>query len=60
MFKNGSGPHRRLSCNDCGRFQKFVGKREAGNYSSTDDSDHKVTNDELNFKLDLIIAYLGI
>jgi len=62
MFKNGSGPHRRLLCGICGKFQKFVGKKEADDYKNINvaDGKHEVTNEELNFKLDLIISHLGL
>ena len=57
MFKNGSGPHRRCTCNDCGAFQKFISKKEVENIEITT---NPVTLDDLNFKLDLILDNLGI
>ena len=55
-FKNGSGPHRRLICADCLAFQKFMKKTEAKNLEIV----RNITNEELNFKLDLILAHLDI
>jgi len=59
------GTHRKLSCNSCKAYIKFVGKYDV--FESADDIDTGVYNgeqgsllDEINFKLDLILDHLDI
>jgi len=67
--------HYRLDCLECGRYIKYIGEGELlGLGVNLDEiefkksparrkkiaSKHRVTMEELNFKLDLIISHLGI
>ena len=70
-FKKGSGFHFRLDCTECkGKsFIKFIGTdelqhlginaKDIGRREKVSEQS-SVTNEELNFKLDLIISHLGL
>ena len=56
-----SGPHSKAVCADCGKFVKFVKKTQAAAIKSLDKTnlyDSKKL-DEINFKLDIILDYIG-
>ena len=73
-FANGEKPnelHNRLDCTECGKYIKFIGKKELRelliSVSAYDDLPDPAYDDlpdvslsEINFKLDLIIDHLGI
>ena len=67
-FKRGTGHHYRLDCPECRKFIKFIGKGELQSLGINPRDigqrkkivERKVTLEELNFKLDLIISHLGI
>ena len=55
------GPHSKAVCADCGKFVKFVKKTQAAAIKSLDKTnlyDSKKL-DEINFKLDIILDYIG-
>lgn len=54
-----SGPHRKLSCFDCGNYIKMIGKAEVFIPEHTDEDIKEIVK-EINFKLDVIIDHLGI
>jgi len=55
-----SGLHNKLTCYSCKKYIKFVRKYDV--YESADDivDDQKITLEEINFKLDLILDHLNI
>ena len=57
-----SGPHKKLICNDCLGFQKFLPKGQAKGFEQIQKKTLRPTNDidGVHFKLDLILDYLGI
>jgi len=50
--------HNRLDCKECGRYIKFIGKRELAKHKNVGEIQDRVTLEEINFKLDLILEYL--
>ena len=69
MFKDGSGPHSRCTCKDCGAFYGFLGKDEKKRFAGEIldgilEPDIKVKSSiklkDLDFKLDLILDHLGV
>ena len=71
MFRDGSGPHSRCSCVECGSFYGFLGKEEKKKFAGQvldgiiEPEKDKFGNSsvklkDLDFKLDLIIDHLGI
>jgi len=57
-----SGPHYKASCEDCGKFIKFISKEEFVHYMGkvVDSQNKEVTLEEINFKLDLLLTHFNI
>jgi len=51
--------HKKLSCDRCGSYVKFIGKKDFLIDADNAD-DETIFLDEINFKLDLILDHLGI
>lgn len=55
-----NGPHLECRCESCNEFIKYIKKKDLHNYKEVDVPEEDVNLQTLNFKLDLILAHLGI